>query len=275
MPLRLVSWNIQKRDEAWRELAAATTLDVALLQEAKPPPADVTCEFVPARDGAWTMAGYVKPFRAAVARLSDRVVIRARKTADFASLETGVLRVSVPGTLTVVDVEWAGEVFTCVSAYAPWQNVVTDAPKPGIISDAAAHRLISDISTLIAKKDHRIIVAGDFNVLRGYGEDGNKYWAGRYATVFARMDAIGLRCLGPAVPNGRQAEPWPNELPKDSKNVPTYHSSHQTPATAARQLDYVFASEGIADRISVRAMNGVDEWGPSDHCRVVIEVADA
>ena len=38
------------------------------------------------------------------------------------------------------------------------------------------------------------------------------------------------------------------------------------------QLDYAFASRGFHERVSVRAMNEVDEWGPSDHCRVMIEV---
>jgi hypothetical protein len=35
---------------------------------------------------------------------------------------------------------------------------------------------------------------------------------------------------------GRQAEPWPDELPTDSRCVPTYHHTRQTPATATRQL---------------------------------------
>ena len=108
----------------------------------------------------------------------------------------------------------------------------------------------------------------------GYGENGDAFWAGRYETVFDRMRALGFRFVGPQAPNGRQAEPWPKELPKESLNVPTYHSTRQKPATAARQLDYVFASESIADRLTVRALNEVAEWGPSDHCKVVIEVAD-
>jgi hypothetical protein len=61
-------------------------------------------------------------------------------------------------------------------------------------------------------------------------------------------------------------------LPKDSKNVPTYRSSRQTPASATRQLDFVFASESIAHRVKVSALNGVEEWGPSDHCRIQIDV---
>ncbi len=38
---------------------------------------------------------------------------------------------------------------------------------------ASVHRLISDISTLIGQqRDHKIIAAGDLNVLLGYGDYG-------------------------------------------------------------------------------------------------------
>jgi len=42
--------------------------------------------------------------------------------------------------------------------------------------------------------------------------------------------------------------------------------------TATRQLDFVFASESIAKRLNVRAANRKEEWGPSDHCKVFIEL---
>jgi hypothetical protein len=41
--------------------------------------------------------------------------------------------------------------------------------------------------------------------------------------------------VGPQAPDGgRQADPWPEELPAGSRNVPTYHRSRKTPATATR-----------------------------------------
>lgn len=86
------------------------------------------------------------------------------------------------------------------------------------------------------------------------------------------MEALGLTFVGPQHPNGRQADPWPDELPRDSANVPTYHTMRSSPAGATRQLDFVFASQSIADRATVCALNGVEEWGPSDHARVVVEV---
>ena len=118
---------------------------------------------------------------------------------------------------------------------------------------------------------HRIIAAGDLNILNGYGERGSPYWGSRYETIFSRMTAIGLPFVGPQAPDGRQADPRPDELPLTSKDVPTFHTNLMTPATAARQIDFVFASKGIAEGVKTRALNEPDEWGPSDHCRVEIE----
>ena len=86
------------------------------------------------------------------------------------------------------------------------------------------------------------------------------------------MDALGLQCVGPEAPHGRQAGPWPEWLPQESKNVPTFRRIGTSPADAEAQLDYVFASKGMVDAVRVRALNAPDEWGPSDHCRVVIDV---
>ncbi|MEE9271577.1 MAG: hypothetical protein V3V49_15105, partial [Candidatus Krumholzibacteria bacterium] len=39
-----------------------------------------------------------------------------------------------------------------------------------------------------------------------------------------------------------------------------------------RQLDFVFVSAEMEDRVKVRAMNTQAEWGPSDHARLLIEI---
>ncbi len=44
-------------------------------------------------------------------------------------------------------------------------------------------------------------------------------------------------------------------------------------SAANRQFDYAIASRGFHERVTVRALNRADEWGPSDHCRLMIEVA--
>lgn len=86
------------------------------------------------------------------------------------------------------------------------------------------------------------------------------------------MDALGLTFVGPQAPNGRQVNSWPAELPPDSKNVTIYRSTRQTPETATRQLDFVFASKTLAPLVEARALNEPDLWGPSDHCVVEIGV---
>jgi hypothetical protein len=87
------------------------------------------------------------------------------------------------------------------------------------------------------------------------------------------MSALGFQFMGPQAPHGgQQAHPWPDELPTNSLNVPTYRHNQNNPDSAKRQLDYVFASNSLSSRISVRAANGIYKWGPSDHCRIFIEV---
>ncbi len=58
----------------------------------------------------------------------------------------------------------------------------------------------------------------------------------------------------------------------DSLDVPTYHTTGQSPSTAQAQLDHVFASRGFHTSVKARALNTVEEWGRSDHCRLLIQV---
>ena len=75
-----------------------------------------------------------------------------------------------------------------VSFYSPWTTPHASTESCDIVSDASAHRIVSDLSAFIGRRrGHRIVAAGDLNVLYGHGEYGNAYWAGRYETVFTRM----------------------------------------------------------------------------------------
>ena len=95
----------------------------------------------------------------------------------------------------------------------------------------------------------------------------------RPVSVWDRMKKIGLEFMGPQHPNGRQPDSFPSFVPANSENVVTYYDTGGSPETGFRQLDYVFASSGFHERVSTRALNGVEEWGASDHCRIMIEVA--
>ena len=272
--LKIVSWNIHQRDEPWRALLD-TGADVALLQEASQPPVDVADRVRLDPKTSWKTAGSRRPWCATVAGLSDRVDLTFEP--PVVSLgDPGGLGVSRNGTLAVAraTVRATGETFTLASMYACWERPLSAEQGGWIFADASVHRLISDLAPLIATQTgHKIIAAGDLNSLRGYGENGSPYWARRYNSIFARMEAMGLPFAGPELPDGGlPPADRPSELPADSLTVPSFRRKMDDHATATRQLDFAFASQGLLSRLRVVAWNSLAEWGPSDHCRVFIDV---
>ena len=263
--MRIWSWNIHQMQEPWRVIAADETLDLALVQEAKLPPKELPVTVFP------DPTSWGSGFRAAVVARSTRHPVRAIPTAPPHQAGRGIVPESRPGTVApVIATLPTGEEITLVSVYATWENPTPEKSAWEIFADASVHRLISDVSALIGSvRGHRIAVAGDLNSLLGHGEHGSAYWKGRYESIFSRMSALGLPFVGPEHPNGVQADPWPEELPRDRKNLPTYRPSS---GRATRQLDFVFASRDLIPRMTVRALNRPEEWGPSDHCRVEIVI---
>jgi hypothetical protein len=241
--LKVVSWNLAHRQESWRTDGAST-------------------------DRTW---------RTCVLHLNRQIELQRHSVRSISAAKMDQLAASCVGTIAAADVidPTTRETLTVISMYAPWERPHPGTSSDWIYADASAHRVISDLSIFIGQQTrHRIIAAGDLNILYGHGEHGSAYWAARYRTVFDRMSTLGPRFVGPQWPNGRRAEPWPDELPADSLNVPTYFTNRQTPVTATRQLDFVFASTAIADRVKVWAKNDPVEWGPSDHCQIQIQVDD-
>ena len=301
----IVCWNIAKRHAPWHELLRMDA-DVALLQEAAPPPEDV----VRLHDGAlspaeksvildigpreswdshsWNSGWWHGRYPALydrwpmVVRLSDRVKVEWFKQVGPTGWvdRDDEIAVSGIGTITaarVTPLDGSAEPFIAVSMYGRWETPHPSKDKAWwIYSDASMHRIISDLSAFIASENpatHRILAAGDLNMAYGILENAPLALPARERTVWARMEALGLEFLGPQYPDGRQADPVPEGLPEDTHNVPTYHTTRQSPETAQIQLDYVFASRGFHESVTARALNNVDEWGPSDHCRILIQVA--
>jgi hypothetical protein len=181
------------------------------------------------------------------------------------------LGVSRPGTLTVATMKIVatGETILLASVYGQWESPISGGG--GIFADASMHRILSALSPLLSWPELPLILAGDFNCVLGLDEGryGAK-WAERNAGVFGRLEDMGRKLVGPQHPNGSQAAAPPAALPKDSRNVPTFVTNR---GNRVNQLDYCYVSRELADRVSVRALNSVDEWGPSDHCRIAIELA--
>lgn len=269
--IRLVSWNLNKL-ALWDELQA-TGADVGLLQEVPQPAGEWATKVLPGGSDTWLTGGWEKrPWRTAIVPLSERITLEPIISGEIHGQDPTAMPISRSGTITAAKVLVDGTPrFTAVSVYAPWERYFgKDSP---VWADGSAHRILSDLSPLLwNQRREPVIVSGDWNVLYGYGEKGAAYNKARYDTVFARAEALELTFVGPQHPNGRLAEPRPAELPADSKCVPTYFHSRQNPETATRQLDFVFASKFIADGVTATALNEPDDWGPSDHCRVIIDV---
>ena len=170
--------------------------------------------------------------------------------------------------------------FIVVSMYARWISPHPSTKKKFKVgfADGSAHRIISDLSAFIGNVNpstHRIIAAGDLNMIYDQKDDFDKTWnVARDHTVWDRMKALGLEFLGPRHPNGRQADPTPDFMRPANRNVVTYHTPAQRPATANRQMDYAFASRGFHKNLEVKALNSAEEWGRSDHCRLLIDVTN-
>ncbi len=214
-----------------------------------------------------------------VVKLSDRVDVEWFKQISPISEgnpdEIGVSGIGTIAAARVTPKDAEIQPFIAVSMYGRWLGPHASTGSSWIYGDASVHRIISDLSTFIGHENpgtHRIVASGDLNIFHGYGDAGDPYWEARYRSVFDRMNAIGLEFIGPQAPNGRQAADPPAAQPPGSRNVPTFTPIGQTPAQARSQLDFAFASRGFHESINVRALNEVDEWGSSDHCRILIEI---
>ena len=277
----VVCWNIAKRREPWRDLAEMAQqdeADVALLQEAGRPPGELAHLLRYEDEVFRNRQSYDRwPL---VVQLSDRVDVEwFRQVPPGDGLGERDIVVSDIGTIAAARVVPRGRresSFVAVSMYARWTNPHPSTGSRWLISDVSAHRILSDLSAFIGHSDpakHRILAAGDLNMF--YGATGDRLsLPERERTVWNRFDSLGLRFLGPQAPDGRQSATPQPDVPADTKNVPTWYGPHErSAANACRQFDYAFASRGFHERVQVRALNGVDEWGPSDHCRLWIEVA--
>lgn len=274
--ITVVCWNVNRSRETWDELFAMGA-DLALLQEVGTVPAAMPpgCEI--GGNSHWTSGRSAR--WPAIMKLSDRVDVEWFDPVPVASvnqkwnLDDAEVPVSDARTIAIAHVTPRdGEPFIAVSMYARWlgYHPLTRGASTHI-SDNSMHRIISDFSIFIrhAKpRNHRILLAGDMNAF--YGEqfergDGKPY---REVSAFERLDRLGMQFLGPQFPDGRQSERVDDSLGPDTRNVATY----RTTRGKENQLDYVFASRGFHESVHTRALNEVDEWGASDHCRILIEV---
>ena len=232
----LVCWNMFRK-ASWDFLVAEhIDADLAMLQEAYTP-TPIAKRSLDVGPGPWRTPGS-NSARAIVGISSDVEVVRIP--------EDEVIQAGVPGEAVDRHIFAAaaiervdGDPFYAVSIEA-WPDIVHAVPE------------VLRAVTRAGGRELPFVVGGDFNVRRGYDS----------TAIFRDLAAAGVPLVGP--------------FGTDGGTTPTKYDNRRggVPADARRQLDYVFASTSIAETITVRALNGPtkEEWGPSDHCRILIEL---
>ncbi|MCY4594548.1 MAG: hypothetical protein OXC19_07060 [Bryobacterales bacterium] len=278
--IRVISWNVNKQDDPWHCLARMKErgeADVALLQEAGSPPDILRGSLYYEEKVFWPRCSYDRwPL---IVQLSDRVEIewfhQVPPWSEVGGSEIGASGIGIMAAARVTPRGRPQDAFIAVSMYARWMRAhPTTSKRPGNHADISAHRILSDIQSFMDyahPSRYRILAAGDLNLI--YTPSRKGAWFPRERLVWDRFKTLGLEFLGPQAPNGRQPEGQQPGTSADTKNVPTYYTRQEGHAAkAVRQLDYAFASQGFHEHVLVRALNGIDEWGPSDHCRLIIEI---
>ena len=251
--------------------------DVALLQEAGSPPDGLWGSLYYEDNVFWPRSFYDRwPL---IVQLSDRVEIewfhQVPPRSEVGENEIGTSGIGLMAVARVTPRGRPQEAFIAVSMYARWITAhPTTSKNPGDHADISAHRILSDIQVFMDYADpcrYRILAAGDLNMI--YTPSRTDAWFAREHLVWDRFKTLGLEFLGPQAPNGRQLEGRQPYTCPDTKNVPTHYTNQgKSPAKADRQLDYAFASCGFHKQVRVCALNGLDEWGPSNHCRLLIKI---
>ncbi len=290
--VRIVCWNMNHIKKSWCCLGDMN-VDVALIQEGCSVPDEVLGDIETGPKEHWDASKWNSCWWCGkFPNLVDLRTMVVKHKASGVSVEwfkqvgpvsrVNCDEIAVSGISTIAAARVIppnGEPFIVVSMYARWfkPHPTTRSKWKVGYPDGSAHRIISDLSAFIGDVDpssHRLLVAGDLNMIYRASDHDPQALDERCNGVFDRMKAIGLELVGPQYPAGRMAYCAPTAFcePPDSRNVPTYHTTAESPETATRQLDYVFASRGFHKRVRARALNGIHEWGPSDHCRILIEI---
>ena len=258
--LRLATWNlnhwrqpllpVDSRRGAWEHLAQGLGAQVALVQEAVPPP-DLP------RDRAvyGEIAGHRNWGSAVVALDSSIAIEPIRSVRNPWSKRRYLLDRTHPGSVAVARVELPGiQPITLVSVY-------------GVLDGAALssmHHVVADLLPLFDSPDGaRVVLGGDLNVTL----------SSKDARYVARAEALlaSVRALGLVEAKTLVADP-PASAEGCGCGAETGCGHLGTWKTS--ELDHLFVSPALADQVTTLALDqGAVEAGLSDHVPMVLDLA--
>ena len=174
---------------------------------------------------------------------------------------------SRPGSWIAASLTVGSERMTCVSLYGLIEE----------LSDASMHRSLSEISPLLSDPEHRelVLLGGDFNTSTATEAEHRE----RDRIVLDRIKAYGLRdCLAewrekndlPPLEGCRCADdPCRHTLTRLRPNERGEDRPWQE--RVSKQVDYLFASEALVDRLHDVVEIAPEEWETySDHRPIIV-----
>lgn len=173
---------------------------------------------------------------------------------------------SRPGTWVAAAVPVERESVTCVSLYGLIEE----------LTDASMHRSLSEISPIFSDPNHKelVLLGGDFNISTALSDP---YAREQSRIVLDRIKAYKLvDCLAkwrkekglPRLPGCRCEDEECHTLTRLMPNKPGEEIPWQERTSA--QVDYLFASKPLADRLDGVVELPPEEWEPySDHSPII------
>ncbi|MYA01056.1 MAG: endonuclease/exonuclease/phosphatase family protein [Chloroflexi bacterium] len=231
--MKIVSWNMENRRDSWNYLIEHhADDDLGVLQEACTPTKVAVAACMDIDLSPWQRKP-VKRQRAIVG-LSDRVRITriSRDRLIDAGPSEPTRMKAWLGHLAVALVDSTSRSPICVISVEKYLEPARLLPE-----------LVGCVQRVVGR-DTPVLVAGDLTTPRQTTK----------SSVFEDMRALGF--------------------PLVETNGPTFFSRphRQSPSSAVRRYDYVFASRDLASSVKATALNDPHDWGPSDHCRILIEI---
>jgi endonuclease/exonuclease/phosphatase family metal-dependent hydrolase len=267
--LTVCSWNMRQNPDAWvrlRQIGEERGVQVALLQEAVPPPTE-GWQTHPVWDEveAWRVTAHSdvrRAFASAIAVVDPGVGMSPVTPQPLNQVAYTDFPISHPGQFAVADLTLpTGESITAISLYGIWDRDDRD-----LYAEATLHRAISDLTSVLQNRVNTpIVLAGDLNVYRDWHHaTRGSEWASRYDTIFNRLAAYDLPLLGPL---GEAPLPGCPCSRAQCDHVRTY-AHNMNPNNVPYQLDYVFASPALR-LVECVVLEDDHAWKYSDHLPVL------
>ncbi len=265
--VRVVSWNMdhwrrrgaRQQTAAWEYLESLNP-DYALLQETVPPPglpADRRVHRKEGIEGRGKWGSAVVSFAGPIRELVDAQSPYSKKAKRVS------LHRTLAGSLAVAEV---GKGVVLVSAYGTFEEGYTVT---------TVHKLLSDLTPLLDSRSTKgVVLAGDLNV--------STQWLGphrpRHRNALERVATLGLfDCLGHQIGLQRPPRTRLKDCPCENERCLHVRTQRHPNSTVPWQTDYVFVSKSLVPRVRacfVKDSGEPDPWQFSDHCPIVLELAD-